>query len=323
MRNILYHLRDLEQMVNVILRDDLAAYKSLNLTKQKMHAMIDVFEMVLNENVGGYRFKLDNHPYNTNFVENAILVGYDASLPLNLMLVTSLGATKILKFELDKLLKSTRNELTLSQKKTVFGILRETEIIPDLYRNKSTKKLTVGEAKRKNVLDVIVKSLPSGYVILDAIEYFLRESIRYSNFDRTIVKPISKISLRRVNNLVNAYLSRIGSRQRGFTYSLIEDTVDKMRLMFPSLNVSPLKKSIAMSHNRNVRRTTARFALNRHGLPSDAIQKILYHANLSNVNANTPGSSNSRAQNLARNGKYIRRIINEMTNTRKRKRNGG
>lgn len=79
-------------------------------------------------------------------------------------------------------------------------------------------------------------------------------------------------------------------------------------------------KAITQAERKNATRTTARFALERK-LDRDSVQKILHLANLSSVDANTPGSSKTRQNNLRKNAVHMRKILNDLkTNNPAKKR---
>jgi len=319
----------LERLINVVIHDDLDAYKTLDVGNKTLNNMVAWYEDEMTGNFFGERVLNDSlnirvPGYKSCFVQHIILVNryVQKYLPLNLILIVNLGALKILDYEMRKLFKNSSNNATLSpsKMKIVTGLLQETEAIPLNYHLKRNQN-ELGQRKQKDVLNVIMKHV-SGYVILRAVEIMTRAPlpqtldfiIQNGTWNRSSPSTYNEF----INQLTVAYIHQIGSKRRGYTYKMIEDTITKLSQLNRTKNFSIVKKTISNAYRRDARRASARFALTRKRLPANAIQKILYRANLSNVNADTPGSSVARARNLARNKPHVQKVLDGISRKRKR-----
>lgn len=102
-------------------------------------------------------------------------------------------------------------------------------------------------------------------------------------------------------------------REPSFTWQKIKDITVVTMFNINANGFSAIRRaigeSISRAEKKNASRTTARFALERK-LDRNTTQKILHLAGLSGVNANTPGSQKSRANNLRRNARHMRNLLN-------------
>jgi len=228
-----------------------------------------------------------------------------------------LGAKKILDYELGLRFKTNVPEKAVNALWMAVLDMIHLNIIVCRHDEQARGRLPFSE-KRMIEMCQILASHTGGDVIWHKLNYLL---LRYRNL-RGGVKGTYKYTKKDTQDtfaaaakyLTLAYCEQI-QRHPSFSWQKI-----KRLAVLPK--TSPAKndqqtirdaigKAITQAERKNATRTTARFALERK-LDRDSAQKILHLANLSSVDANTPGSSKTRQNNLRKNAVYMRKILNDL-----------
>jgi len=242
----------------------------------------------------------------------------------------SLGAAKILDYELGLRFKTNVPRNVVNDLWRAALQMIHLNIIVSRHDEKVKGRLPFSEKKMIKMCQILA-SHSGGDVILKWLTDFIVQyriaqkgeiscSINSCAFMRRFkyTKTDSRDSFAaKAKYLTLAYCEQI-QRHPSFTWQKIKNLAAMPNTISPAKSASDwhgirrvIGKAISQAERMNATRTTARFALERK-LDRDSVQKILHLANLSSVDANTPGSWKTRENNLRKNAVHMRKILNDL-----------
>ena len=254
--------------------------------------------------------------------------GRDFHPKLAFVLVIGLGATRILDFELRRTYGTDKNA-TRVRREYLNLILEATSARAWMEPiGEPGKRNIISESKHKRIIETIMKRVPDGKIVIEEITRLVgvlagRPDRRYYN--TMLTKYNGKhTALAYLKLLVPSYINQIGTRRPGFTYGILESVASQNAQQVEAHKY--VLRAVRNAKKMNEARATSRLTLDRWSpgntgrrLPNNMVQKILYKAGMSRVDANTPGSNKERRKNLRRNAGYVREIITSKTREKKRR----
>jgi hypothetical protein len=305
-----------QDLIDILVKDNVNAYKQLHMTHEKLSS--------LRRSMTANQFSLPaEFPPRTI---SDILRGPSDSIRFWYNVFLILGAVQTFVYEFRKLYRDIpytgTRAVQVHTKVIEWMMTRAVDA-----NNLDWRVNRLYKANSLTILDIIARLVPTGELILSALRNIIdkkQKQILWSTYDQ----ERRRIEMTYLAPIVKAYVSQIGSTRPGFTYEKIQELIEQESqrvkvYMFEMLEV------VRKAHNRNARRTSARFAMDQlriknkttgatQTLPDEIVNTILHHAELSHVKATTPMTHRNRLMERERDKKHMLHIIKGI---RKRKRN--